>query len=517
MANQRITMQKLKKLIELTISGASQRSISSILGIHRRTVVNYQGLLKAHVKNGDLKALKPLSEEELWKIVTLRDAPPSEKDLVLFFPSYEKRLAKVGVTLRFLWEEYCTTGKGQLSYSQFCRIFNKWGATKKLTLRMEHKAGDKLFIDFAGNKLHITDPTTRLKTAVEVFIGVLGYSQLTFCQAVYSQKKADFLLALANNLSFLGGVPQAIVPDNLRSAVNKANKYEPELNESLADFGEHYQTTIYPTRSYSPKDKALVERTVSILYTRVYAKLADQTFYSINALNEAIRPLVTQHNQMLFQGKADSRQMRFDEIERATLQALPATRYELKSSRIAKVHPDCHVKLSEDKHYYSVPYKYVGQRVKIIYSAETVEIYHNYERIAIHKRLQKIGSYSTQKAHLHQKHQWVLNWSPEFFISQAQKIGENTVKAIQQVILTKKYPEQAYKTCAGILALAKKEHIGSKRLEDACVRALAYDFISLKCIASILEKGLDSVEIYQPNQGRVIPLHNNIRGSENYI
>jgi transposase len=515
MANQRINMQKLKKLIELTISSTAQRTISNVLNMHRRTVVNYQGLLNNHT-NCDLNLLLDSTEEELWQIVTLKDNPTAKQDLFLLFPEYEKQLSKVGVTIRFLWEAHCKQATSLISYSQFCRLFRKWGATQKLTLRMEHKAGDKLFIDFAGNKLYLTDAQTGLTTPVEVFLAVLGYSQLTYCQAVHSQKKADFMLALANSLTFFGGVPQAIVPDNLKSAVKKASKYEPDINDNLADFAEHYHTTIYPTRSHSPKDKALVEKTVSIIYTRVYAVLATQVFYSLNALNEAIRELISLHNQALFQGKSDSRQLRYDEIEKLALQALPATRYELKLSKIAKVHPDCHVKLSDDKHYYSVPYKFVGQQVKIRYSAETVEIYHNYNRIAIHKRLHKIGAYSTNKDHLHPSHQWVLNWSPEFFLNQAQNIGNNTLKAIEQVLNAKRYPEQAYKTCAGILALTKKENIGKKRLEDACERALAYDYVSLKVVNGILDNGLDSVAIYEEKQTRVIPLHTNIRGSGHY-
>ena len=345
MPNQRINMQKLKKLVELTIAGQSQRAISTIIGVHRGTVVNYQVLLKTAV-NDDLSLLASLEEEQLWKIVTLEKISTAKADFFTLFPDLEKRLAKVGVNKRFLWEEHCRLKVGQISYSQFCRLFSEWEKSKKTTMHMEHKAGDKLFIDFAGSKLHITDPVTGIKTPVEVFIAVLGYSQLTFCQAVYSQKKVDFLLAIANALTFFGGVPAAIVPDNLKSAVTKASKYEPELNESLAEFGEHYQTTIYPTRGYKPKDKALVEKTVSILYTRVYAALADKPFYSLIALNEAIRVLVLAHNNTAFQGKCDTRQMRFEEIEQQALQVLPATRFELRASKIAKVHPDCHVKLA---------------------------------------------------------------------------------------------------------------------------------------------------------------------------
>ncbi len=515
MPNLRITMQKLKKLIELTIAGQSQRAISTIIGVHRQTVVNYQVLLKTYA-DGELLKLENLEESQLWKIVTLEENPTVNAALIDHFPDFEKRLSKVGVNKRFLWEEHCRQKTDQVSYSQFCRLFSKWEGTTATTMHIEHKAGDKLYIDFAGSKLHITDSITGIKTPVEVFIAVLGYSQLTYCQAVHSQKKVDFLLAISNSLTFFGGVPLAIVPDNLKSAVNKASKYEPEINESLAEFGEHYQTTIYPTRGYKPKDKALVEKTVSILYTRIYAVLADKPFYSLNALNEAIRLLLVVHNTTLFQGKAESRQMRFDEIERQTLQILPASRFELKSFRIAKVHPDCHVKLAEDNHYYSVPYKYVGLKVKIRYSAEIIEIYYQYQRIAIHKRLTKIGSYTTLVEHLPPNQQWVKKWSVESFLSQAEKIGENTLKAITQVLYSKKYPEQSYKKCAGILALARQIDIGKTRLEDACERALVYDFITLKIVRGILDTALDKVPLQPEKEMNIIPLHANIRGSSNY-
>lgn len=515
MANQRINMQKLKKLLELTISGTTRRSISTILGIHRKTVSDYQFLLKNHF--GDtFPLLENLSEEELWKIVTLKGTPTLKDDLFLLFPTYEKRLSKVGYTKRLVWEEHISEGKATSSYSQFCRIYGQWEGTQRLTMRMEHKAGDKLFIDFAGTKLHIFDPKTGEKTAVEVFVAILGYSQLTFCQAVYSQKKDDFLTVLANCLTFFGGVTLAIVPDNLKSAVTKASRYEPDINESLADFGEHYQTTIYPTRSNSPKDKSLVEGMVNILYTRVYTQIMKQEFTSLNALNEAIRALVFEHNQKPFQGKTDSRQMRFDQVEQQTLRSLPTTRYELKYTQLAKVHPDCHVKLAVDKRYFSVPYKYCRLQVKLRYTAEVVEIYHNYQRIAIHERFKGIGSHSTIKEHLPPTHQWVMNWSPDFFIKQAEKIGENTAKTIQQVLYSKKYPEQAYKTCAGILALAKKANIGQKRLEDACERVLAYDHVSLKRVIGILDTGLDMEPVFDRENSIIIPLHGNIRGAGHY-
>jgi transposase len=369
MANQRITIQKLRTLLAFHLAGKSQRLIGRQLGIHRRTVSTYLSLLTAHA-GGELSSLQDFDESSLWQIVTSSDPSATETalasiDLSTLFPDYEKRLSKVGITKRLLWEDYCLNHNGKLSYSRFCRVFLQWERTSKLSLRMEHKVGDKLFIDFAGNKLYLSDSHNDTKIAVEVFVAVLGYSQLTYCQAVYSQRKADFLSALSNSLTFYGGVPQAIVPDNLKSAVTKADRYEPDLNESMADFGEHYQTTIYPTRSHRPKDKALVEKTINTLYTRVYAALWDKVFCSLSALNEAISALVAVHNRTPFQGKDHCRQSLFDALERDSLSPLPTSRYELKYFRDAKVHPNCHVKLSQDKHHYSVPYKYVGKTVQI--------------------------------------------------------------------------------------------------------------------------------------------------------
>lgn len=512
MANQRISMQKLQLLLQYTIAGKSQRFISSAIGIHRFTVITYQGLLGRECHQ-NFELLKDYTEEELYRIITLDAQKTSKDELFKLMPAYEKQLAKVGFTKRIIWQEHCQNSSVLLSYSQFCRIFSLWQASQKLTMHMEHKAGKKLFIDFAGKKLHITQADGS-QQPVEVFLAVLGYSQMTYCQAVFSQKKDDFITALANSLTFFGGVPQAIVPDNLKAAVTKAHRYEAEINDSLADFAQHYDTVIFPTRSYHPKDKALVERTVSIIYQRVYTKLSNRVFYSLNALNEAIRECVLLHNSTNFQGKAESRQMRFEQVEKQTLACLPNTRFELKSYKMAKVHPDCHVRLSEDKHHYSVPYKYVGSTVKIRFTSQTVEIYHEYRRIASHQRMHLIGSYSTKKEHLHPTHQWVQSWSPQSFEKQAEKIGEYTLKAIRQVLLTRKFPEQAYKTCAGILSLINKPEIGKKRLEDACKLALVHDFVSLKLVNGILETNLDSLDMQPVTSSKIIPMHPNIRGAD---
>jgi transposase len=516
MANLLLSMSKLHTLISLYVSGKPKRHIALSIGVSRNTVDNYLGFLKAEVGE-DLSSLLSWDEEALYRLINHRTDPTTQQILNDLFPTYEQELSKVGMTRLILWERYCLKHSLAVSYSRFCHYLREWQSSQKVSMHLEHKAGDKLFIDFAGKKLFLTDPQTGEITWVEVFLAVLGCSQLTYCQAVYSQKKADFLLALANSLTFFGGVPQAIVPDNLKSAVTKTHPYEPDLNQSIEDFASHYQTVIYPARSRKPKDKALVERTVGILYSRVYAMLEGQVFFSLGSLNEAIFQKVNDHNLKPFQGRIDSRQNRFDELERITLTPLPTTRYELKHFKTAKVQQNCHVILGEDKHYYSVPFRYVGKYVKLSYTSESIEIYFEYKRIAIHARFRAKHQYTTLKEHLPEKHQWIMNWSPDFFTEQAQKVGENTLKAIEQLLCTRKYPEQAYKSCAGILALVKKKEIGKIRLEAACERALLYDFLSLKLILNILDRDLDRI-IFQeePIKDNIIPFHPNIRGAKNY-
>ena len=325
MANHSLTMKKLHNLIVYIVAGKSKRFIADALQVSRHTIDNYLGKLKDEIGE-DLTLLLSWDEESLNRLVNPQKAPDTQQVLELLFPDYEKELSKVGVTRLILWERYCLTTPNAINYSQFCYYFRQWKTSQKVSMHLEHKAGDKLFIDFAGKKLFLTDAQTGEITWVEIFLAVLGCSQLTYCQAVYSQKKADFLLALANSLTFFGGVPQAIVPDNLKSAVTKTHPYEPDLNESIEDFASHYQTVIYPARSRKPKDKALVERTVGILYSRVYAMLEGQAFFPLGSLNEAIFQKVNDHNLKPFQGREDSRQSRFNDLERSTLIPLPTTR-----------------------------------------------------------------------------------------------------------------------------------------------------------------------------------------------
>ena len=303
-----------------------------------------------------------------------------------FFPYVEKELQRTGVTRHLLWQEYQRRDTPRISYARFCVHFRQWQQQQQVTMHLEHKAGDKLMVDFTGKKLYVVDPTTGEVRSAEVFVAMLAASQYTYVEAVADQTLGSFLKALENALYFCGGVPQAIVPDNLKAAVTKANRYEPLLNQTIEDFSYYYATVIVPTRPYKPRDKALVEGAVKIVYTRIFAPLRDQAFTSIGALNKAIRPLLDTYNNLSFKGRQQSRWERFTGLEQSVLQPLPRQRYEYKKFAKATVYKSSHVWLGEDKHYYSVPYRYISKKVRISYTTSLVEVYYQHERIAAHPR-----------------------------------------------------------------------------------------------------------------------------------
>lgn len=370
-----------------------------------------------------------------------------------------------------------------------------------------------MFIDYAGEKLQVVDIETGEVRNMEVFVAILGASQLTYVEATESQKKEDFIIGCENAMAYFGGVPLAIVPDNLKSAVTKSDKYEPTLNETFADFAEHYGTTIIPARAYRPKDKSLVEGMVKIIYTRIYAAISKETFYSLAQLNAAIRTALEDLNNGFLKGRDYSRRQQFEEVEKPAMQALPAMRYEFKKQQVATVLKDGHVCLGVDKHYYSVHYKHIGKKVKIIYTKDQVEIFLDYNLIAEHDRMKGKYSYTTLGDHMASSHRYVADWSPAKFISWAENLGPDVKLLIEQILLKKQHPEQSYKSCIGVLKLEPK--VGNERLNKACKRALEYGIYNYKIVQNILDKKLDQSSPDDPNNNN-IPPHENIRGEEYY-
>lgn len=508
----------IREIIRMRDNGLSNSQISKSLGKSRTTILKYLGAIKASgFESKELLLLKEDDLSELFEVsdeLNLANREDIHKVLYAFFPYVDKELKRVGVTRQLLWKEYKTKHPQGVMYSQFCEHFNKWNKKSEGYMPTVHKAGEKLFIDYAGKKLHVINKETGEILPVEVFVATLGASQYTYVEASYSQKIPDFINSVQNCLQYLGGVPACIIPDNLKSAVTKSNRYEPHVNEQFASFASHYDTTVMPTRALKPKDKSLVEGAVNITYTRIHAVLRDREFYSITELNLAIKELLVTYNAVPFQKKQHSRTALFLEMEKEALKPLPTDRYKLRTYKIATVQKNCHVYYSVDNNYYSVPYSFIGKKVKMILTQNTVEIYHNQTRVALHLRSRKAFDYVTVKEHMPKNHTYNSGWNPEYFIARAEKMGISVKECIERILERKQYPEQSYKSCVGILNLASKT--GNERLNNACKRALRHEAVGYIPIKNILERGLDKEE-EQPDLFSVsISNHDNIRGADYY-
>jgi transposase len=516
MANKMTDMSKVRKVIRLHHRKESNLFISRYLSLSRNTVKKYISLYK--MLNLTIENIEKKSDAELEQLFSNNQVDiltPKHKAVYNFFPYMERELKKVGVTKQHMWEEYYKKHPDGLKSSQFRNLYHKWSKKVNPVMHMNHKAGDKMFVDYAGKTLEIVDVETGEIQVAQFFVAILGASQYTYAEASMSQKKEDFIASVENALHFYGGVPAAIVPDNLKSAVTKSSRYEPTLNETFLDFSDHYDTTILPARAYKPRDKSLAEGAVKILYRRIYPSLIGKTFHSLKELNTAIWEALKEHNNKKLSGRPTSRLQLFNEDEKHKLSALPVKRFEIKQIAIATVMQNGHVSLSKDKHYYSVPYQYIRKKVKIVYTTSTVEIFYKYNRIAVHKRIKNPYNYTTVKEHLASAHRFVTDWTPQRFIDWGASIDESVKEFIMKLLDKKQHPEQAYKSCMGVLSFSKK--VGKERLINACKRALDHGVYNYKIIQNILQRGLDklSEEPTEPQQAE-LPLHKNIRGDKYY-
>jgi transposase len=491
MANKKIAMEVIKQIGILSTLGYSKKAIARELNLSKNTVKSY--LTRSDQTNEPLQNVR-------------RDT------LFEFFPYVQQELKRRGVTRQILWGEYRLKHPDGYCYGHFCEYLNQWLHNKDATLHIEQQPGDKFYVDFTGSKPSIVDPETGEIREVEAFVSVLGFSGKTYVRACESQKKEDFLPGIVHALNYYGGVPNVIVPDNLKTGVDKANSYEADINRDLLDLGNHYGMAILPTRSRKPRDKAWVERMVQIIYTRIFAPLRNRVFTSIDELNEAIFELLEVHNNLPLQGRDESRNDLFEASERAHLKPLPQERWELKEYLQVKVMKNCHVQLHKDRHYYSVPHQYIGSKVKIVFTATHVSIYLAGERIAYHLRDRRPYKYTTVKDHLPSSHQFVSEWNPTKFIEWAAHIHPDVKAYICNVLENKSYPEQTYRSCVGILSFEKKA--GRDRLIAACQRATAFGVYNYKVIEQIINNKLDRLDTKKENL--TLPLHENIRGAGYY-
>lgn len=514
MAN-KLDPMDLKQIITLHLDGLSNRKIGDTLGISRNTVNEYMKLFKAG--GYVLKELLRLENHELEKRFTSRTTIENCRfeQLARFFETINQARNHPGFTFQHHYDLYQKEADKPYSYTQFMEHYRRKYAKIKGSMKLEHEAGKEVYIDYAGKKLEIIDKHTGVVTTVEVFVALLPHSQYTYVEASLSQKREDMLTSMGNALAYFGGVPKAIVSDNLKSAVTRASKYEPEVNRAFKDFALHYGCAINPARSYAPQDKALVENAVRLAYQRIYYPLRDMAFFSLEDLNREIRKLLGPYNDQLFQRKESSRRELFQSAERTYLKPLPNTAYELKDYRRAKVQKIGYVYFSPDKSYYSVPYRYIGKSTMLHYTQSAVEVYYNHERIAFHKRNMSMGSYNTNKDHLSSSHQAYSEWSPQYFKQKALRHGSSVGGIIDKLMEVSEYPETAYKRAMGIIQLHKA--YGSQRLNNACKRALCAGSCSYRHIENILKNSLDKEPLPETATSKPhIPHHGNIRGASAY-
>ncbi len=513
MAGRRIGMKALRQVIELHVKTEfSKRQIAAAAGVSRPAVADY---IAAYERSGiawddfskltDIEAIERLSAPQ-------EPADGRLATAVAFFPRMLTELPRIGVTREILWNEYRLLDPEGFEYSQFCHHFRVWcKAETEVTLSMEHKAGDRMYVDFSGAKRTYLE--NGVEREAELFVAILGASQYTYVEAIRSQRIEDFIIANRNALRFFGGVPHAIVPDCLKSAVTKADKYESEINIDYAGFARYHGTVIFPARPHSPRDKALVEGAVNIMYTRILAPLRDRRFESLDALNDAIGELLEAHNAKRFQRFPYSRTDLFESLDRPALRPMPVVPYEYTHTKTVTVGFNYHIELREDSHFYSVPYAFARKSVDIVYTARTVEIYHGTLRIAFHKRV-FVHGYSTLPEHRPAHHSFHLDWTPERLISWAGSVSIHTRSLVKAILERAAYPDQSFRSCVGIINLSRKYPID--RIDTACRIALAEGALSYQAVKKILMKERDLILSADDAKQRPLPFHGNLRGQAAY-
>jgi len=513
MAGKPKRMSQIKQLLQLHKQEKGKKEIARILGVSKNTVKMYLEKL----------ALSKLSIDHLLSLddpileTKFHPGNPAYNDerfetVKLRLDYFVKELKRTGVTRKLLWEEYRKDFPEGYGLTQFCYHLSQHLHASKPSMVLQHKAGEKLFIDFAGKKLSYINQQTGEVIECQVFVACLPYSDYSFVMAVSSQGIGDFLHALGQCLEFLGGVPQVLVPDNLKSAITKANNYDPEVNRALEDFANHYNTTVVPARSRKPKDKALVENQVQLIYTRVYAKLRNEYFFELTSLNQAIKEKAKAHNQTRMQQKPYSREECFLANEKHLLGPLPEKGFELKFYRQLKVAKNNHIYLSQDKHYYSVPYAHIGAKATVIYTRTMVYIFIENCQVAVHQRNYSKSGYSTEKDHLCSHHQHYLDRSPDYYLGKAKSKGEGFYRLIQEVFAQDRHPEQLYRSCDGFFSLQRKTD--PDKFSQACALALEYKNYAYHFLANIIKNNMTAYQ--ETKKEESLPKHENIRGKEYY-
>ena len=519
MSQERLSMRKIEEILRLKWEAKrSHREIAQSCAVSSSTVSDY--LNRARVAGLSWPLPEGLTAAQLEHLLFAEPRRLSGRSIPApDWAHLHGELKRKGVTLSLLWVEYRQAHPDGYGYSQFCAQYRTWAKRLKPSMRQTHRAGEKLFVDYAGQTVPVVDPQSGEIRQAQIFVAVLGASSYTYAEAHWAQDLPNWIGAHVRALAFLGGVPEILVPDNLKTGVKSPHLYEPDLNPSYQEFATHYGVAVVPARPRKPRDKAKVEVGVQVVERWILARLRNRTFFNLGDLNRALRPLLEDLNARPMRQLGHSRQELFVALDQPMLQPLPAQAYEFGLWKKARVHLDYHVEF--DHHYYSVPYLLVGQEVEIRATAHTIEIFSQRKRQASHARVPGFeplhpkgrSRFSTLAEHMPPAHQQYSAWSPARFLRWAEELGPQTQQLIQAVLDSRRHPQQAYRSCLGILRLGKR--YTAVRLEAACRRALPAGIRSYKGLANILENHLDQVP-FDAAPPAVLAEHANIRGETYY-
>jgi transposase len=509
-------MFKLKEILRLKYEAQlSLRQIALSLSLSVGVISKY--LHRAEAAGLGWPLPPDLSEQALTKLLQPPRAVFSNSS-AMAEPDFEQiasELKQKGMTRQLLWEEYAEDfPDNHYSYSRFTVLFRQWRQKQQLSMRQTHRAGEKLFVDYCGPTLPVVNPDSGEIREAQVFVAVLGASSYTYAEATWSQALPDWIGSHVRAFEFYNGVTQIVVPDNLRSAVNKACRYDPVINPSYAQMAQHYGVAVIPARPYKPKDKSKVEVGVQLVERWIMMRLRKQVFYTLASLNIAIRALLDELNRKPFKKRSGSRLSQFQQIDRPALKPLPDSAYAYRHIKKARVHLDYHIEY--ENHYYSVPYQLVKEEVFVHAGDTTLAIFYQGKQVALHPRSHLKGGHTTDPAHMAKAHRKHQEWSPQRFLHWATSIGPHTEVVIRHQLESRRHPEHGYRACLGLLNLTKK--YGKQRLEAACKRAQHIGGMQYKNIASILNKSLDKLPLEnETTEPCTLPLlHDNVRGPGYY-
>lgn len=509
MSQERLTMRKIREILRLHHDKQlSQRAIARACRVSHSTVKEY--LTRSETAGLSWPLPEGLSEDDLYRKLYPEKTPAAAVEKKQpDWNSVKKELARKHVTLKLLWTEYREQHPEGYGYSQYCDLYRQWKQRLEPSMRQSHKAGEKLFVDYTGDKVQIIDPETGEIRLAEIFVGVMGHSNYTYAEAQFSQDLQSWVGGHIRMFAFLGGVPEVVVPDNLKAGVKAPNFYDPELNPTYQELAEHYGVAVLPARVRKPKDKAKVEVGVQVVERWIMARLRDEQFFSLAQLNQRIQELLRELNNRPMVQLKQSRREVFEAVDRPALHPLPEKPFQFFQHKIVRVNVDYHVEF--DKHYYSVPDSLLGAELRLRATETLVEIFQSgqHDPVAVHPRSYVPGRHTTRKEHMPPKHQRASEWNPERFESWAAKVGPYAVAFVQATMKARRHPEQAYRTCLGVLGLAKQH--GNERLNEACRQAVESKQLAYREVKSLLED-LPPTGTTPPNP----PNHPNLRGGDYY-